>query len=777
MIITTSWLSEYIDISSLTPEDICDKLNKIGLEVASLEKHQLDKNIVVGEVLSCEKHPDADKLSVCQVDTGSATLQIVCGAKNVREGLFVPVSKVGATLPEGLKIRDAELRGVKSSGMICSAKELNLPDINDGIMELDESIGKLEKGKPLNDYPLVCDDVIEIELTANRGDCLSINGVSRDLKAAFNLGNVFNDKKIDDTTSRGIARVLNTISENSVTSHNMYRLVEHFTIKTCLKINLRLGFIGQQKETNLEKLLCYSTHCTGVILNAYHAGEMEESKEKTTIELTNENGVNVMSFGRRKRSEIGIKNLVEDSYLDSGKSLIFEASYVDPNSVSEIVYEQKLKTDDTFYRSSRGSEPELKIGLDTLFRELENSSSVTFFSETIQNSISFKPKLIHINLDSVNAKIGQMLPKSDAVKILKDLGFSVQVQADQNNLIVEVPTFRHDIVNEADTIEEFVRIIGIDNIASKPIVMAEMRNADDSYKSYKLERVLAGKASAAGFSESLHFVFSDQKKLKEYGFDIIEEKNELLNPITADFNTLRTSLLPNLLDGVKLNINKSKSKVGLFEVGDIFNGKREQSRSFGLIYCGDAQEESVTNHGKPAKIDFGSFVSKIASIIGDFELEKNSQPVAFFHPGQCGTIMQNGKEIGILGKVHPKILKGHSLDTAFACQIELKIENFRDCQATPHSVYQPVKRDLSLLIGKNVSFADVKKEILALNIQELQRVYPADIYEDESLGDKISLTIKMVLQSNESTMSEDQINGAVDKVLETLKEKFGAELR
>ncbi len=390
MVITTSWLSEYIDISGLTPEDICEKLNKIGLEVASLEKHRLDENIVIGEVLECEKHPNADKLSVCKVDVGSETLQIVCGAKNVREGLFVVVSKVGATLPGGLEIKQAKLRDVDSSGMICSASELGLPDIGEGIMELDSSIGVLVKGKPVNDYKILCDDVIEVELTANRGDCLSIHGVSRDLKAGFNLGATHTDTRIDDSTARGIARVLNISAKDNVTSHNMYRVIENFTIKSSLKIDIRLGFIGEKKETNLENLLTYATHTTGVVLCGYHTKHLEEDKNKTTIEIKNENGINVVSFDNKPRSQVGIADLVEDGHLDSGKTLILEASYVDPNQVSEIVFENKLKTGDVFYRSSRGSEPDLKFGLDLLFKEIENTSSVTFYSETVQNSVTVK---------------------------------------------------------------------------------------------------------------------------------------------------------------------------------------------------------------------------------------------------------------------------------------------------------------------------------------------------------------------------------------------------
>ncbi|MCV6606842.1 MAG: phenylalanine--tRNA ligase subunit beta, partial [Campylobacterales bacterium] len=308
-------------------------------------------------------------------------------------------------------------------------------------------------------------------------------------------------------------------------------------------------------------------------------------------------------------------------------------------------------------------------------------------------------------------------------------------------------------------------------------LMSEMRNSDESYKAYKEERELARRSATAGFSESLHFVFSDKETLKAYGLEVTAESQELLNPITADLNTLRTSLIPNLLDGVKLNTNKSKSKIGLFEIGETFNSKREQFRSFALIQSGDKEDETVLNHGKPEKVDFGSFVKKVSSVIGNFDIEKIENPIGLFHPGQCGAIIQNGERIGTLGKIHPKILKENSLSDTFACEIDLGSKGFKKYEAVPHSIFQPVKKDLSVLISKDVSFASIKKEIVALEIPELTRVYPVDIYEDESLGDKISLSIRYILQSKEGTLEESQISGSMDKILEVLKTKFGAELR
>ena len=225
MIITKAWLNEWIDLKDKTSEEICDTLNAIGLEVDSLTKIRVPKDIVVGQVLTCKKHPNADKLNVCEVDLGSEVKQIVCGAPNVKENQFVVVSKVGAVLPNGLKIKEAKLRGVESSGMICSSEEIGLPKMGDGIMVLDESIGDLVLGKEFSEYELVNDDVIEIELTANRGDCLSIHGVARDLSVPYDLDiKIFESE--DEENQLGIGRVLNVNATEKVDASLLYRVYD-----------------------------------------------------------------------------------------------------------------------------------------------------------------------------------------------------------------------------------------------------------------------------------------------------------------------------------------------------------------------------------------------------------------------------------------------------------------------------------------------------------------------------------------------------------------------
>ena len=269
MIVTRHWLNEWIDLGEISTEQLSKTFNAIGLEVDRIESYRMPEKIVVGRVVACEKHPDADKLNVCLVDVGNETRQIVCGAANVAAGQFVPVAVVGAVMPGGLEIKPVKLRGVDSAGMICSATELGLPKVNDGILVLDESVGTLETGSALCDFPLLNDDLIEIELTANRGDCLSIRGVARDLCAALDKSLKPVAYKREDDNRIGIGKLLKLNVHGDMKANVRYHAVAIDAIEAPLKLRLRLAMIEEARSNAVEAWLEYATHSTGVILRAY----------------------------------------------------------------------------------------------------------------------------------------------------------------------------------------------------------------------------------------------------------------------------------------------------------------------------------------------------------------------------------------------------------------------------------------------------------------------------------------------------------------------------
>lgn len=526
MIITREWLKEWIDISKISTEEICKTLNDIGLEVDSVQTIRIPANVVIGKVLTCNKHPDADKLNVCEVDLGNEVKQIVCGAKNVAQGQYVAVSKVGAILPNGLEIKEAKLRGVASSGMICSSSELGLPAMEDGIMVFDSSIGKLVLGKELCEYPLINDDIIEIELTANRGDCLSIHGVARDLSVPFDLDINALEIKEEEDNQLGIGRVLNVVAHEKVDGSFLFKVYDKKEIKSPFLVDLRLAFADLYKKDPLDRVLQYATYTTGVLLRAYSHNCFTTQQEKATVRIKKHtNGLDAV-FGSNSQmlSFVGISQIDECKATCEDERVVLEANYTHPKIISQNSANKKIDSDKHLYRSSRGSEPDLDFGMNYFLNVLKEKSNVMIYAGTQQVLQDIHETHITINLEELALMIGEEIDKNTIIKILQRLGFGVSFKNEQNIMHVKVPTCRHDILNEQDVCEEIVRIVGIDNIRSKPLVFAERNKINSAYESFKKRQMYRYKAVGVGFYETLHFVFDDLSRIEKYGLKTVYKK-------------------------------------------------------------------------------------------------------------------------------------------------------------------------------------------------------------------------------------------------------------
>jgi len=331
MIVTRTWLEEFIDLEGISNETLYATFNAIGLEVDSLTEHRIPEKVVVGRIVACDRHPDADKLSLCRIDIGTGEpQQIICGAANVKEAEYVAVATLGAVLPGDFTIKPAKLRGVESFGMVCSAEELGLPKIGEGIMILDESIGELEVGRELRTYPLLNDTVIELELTANRGDCLSIHGVARDLSAALDRPiRPIRPRKIDKAQG-GIARKISIQSEKDLPAHLQYLLAENDGLRQPLLLALRLAFVGIAPQTGIEAVVRYSTHATGVILRAYDAQVICDGSEKVTLKVGRTRaGTVAVAHNGHILSQVGIRQEAPFVAQDESRQILLEASYVE----------------------------------------------------------------------------------------------------------------------------------------------------------------------------------------------------------------------------------------------------------------------------------------------------------------------------------------------------------------------------------------------------------------------------------------------------------------
>ncbi len=777
MIITRSWLEEWIDLSGITTDELVKTFNTIGLEVEAVKSCSVPKKIIFGRVLECEKHPDADKLNVCKVDIGTSIRQIVCGASNVRAGLDVVVATIGAVMPSGLEIKPVSLRGVDSEGMICASSEIGLVDAQDGIMEIDSSIGSYELGQEVSTNHIFSDDWIEIELTANRGDCLSVRGIARDLSAAYDrpLKEQLSNEKEDNRL--GIGRILNLSHDNSLYVNLRYKAIDLKDLNLPFIVRLRLAQIEDKRDTDIEALMLYATHSSGVILRAYDFDFFRDKDDKLAkIELVEDENGYASIMSKSKASTVGIIQEDASKVTYSEGTVLIEASYIPPEIISRKMFDSKMTSGPMYYRTSRGSEPELNRGLDFCLNMIDSNSNSSIYGGNIELCDACEDKVISISKKEIDEIIGAVISKVKITKLLKNLGFDTR-KSSADNFVITVPRFRHDISHKQDIVEEIIRLIGIDNIPSKPFVFTEENRLEDDYFSYKKKRVYRHRAAYSGFFESIHFVFDEKKVLNEYGFKTLSEDLEVLNPIVKTLDTLRPTLLTGLLKAASNNSKNGYTSIKLFEVGSLFNEKREESVKMAFIFSGDREKESLSNAGKPSKVDFAYFTQKVSDVIGEIELREFKTTHTLSHIYQCAEVIINGESAGELFRVHPDVEDAYDLDVTYMCELDFDKLPYGLKTATKSSKYQASFKDLSLIMPKDMSYEKVKTVISSSDIKNLVRFYPVDRYSDESLGDDMSLSVRFVLQSNDKTLEEEDITSSMNSILDSLKSELGIGLR
>ncbi|RXK13334.1 phenylalanine--tRNA ligase subunit beta [Halarcobacter mediterraneus] len=773
MIITRSWIQEYIDISKISTEDICKTLNSIGLEVDSVEEKRIVPKVVIGKVLEKEKHPDADKLNICQVDIGNETVQIVCGAKNVDAGQYVPVAVVGCKLSEDFKIKKAKLRGIESNGMICSSTEIGLAKLNDGILELDNSIGELVTGRELREYNLLNDDIIEIELTANRGDCLSINGVARELSAFYSIPFKEQEFKIN-YNDLGIGQILEVESQSNIETKFIYTVInsENFSLPVLQKI--RVGIIDKYKENDLSDAISYITHSSGVILNAYAKKDAEVVNNLSTIHIQKDKQGFDVVIGNKKLSTLCVEQ--NNTEKDESNEYIIEASYINPETLAKKVFETKKETGEVYYRSSRGSEPAIELGMKQF------CSLISTFGAEVYNGnesfIDYEEKItIDASIKKINAIIGQEVEKVKIDKILSGLGFEVKDNS-SDVLSIKVPYYRHDIKNIADITEEIVRIIGIDNIQAKPLAIDEVNRSNKTSYDLIKKNKLRAKAIENGFFETVTYIFADKQKLEKYSLATVQESLDILNPIVKELDTFRTTISLNLIEACSNNAKLGFKSAAFFEIGKIFNLRREEKTVISFVFSGQKELEEITNSGKPENIDFFSFSKKVLNTVGKFDLEPmNKISNDLIHPYQNANVIVDGQTVGFISKLHPSVAAQYDLADTFIAEIDFETIANDLIKVESYSKFQASKKDLSLIVPQDMEFKKIKDVINSLENKTIKQYNLIDIYKDENLGENESLTIRFVLQNDDKTLEEEDITSTMNSILEALKEKLNIELR
>ncbi|AHN42192.1 phenylalanine--tRNA ligase subunit beta [Helicobacter pylori] len=750
-----------------TPKDIaklCEDLSRLGLEVESCIPCVAPKNVVVGKVLEKAPHKNAEKLSVCQVDVGKEVLQIVCGAKNVAPNQFVPVALNGALIGS-TTIATTELRGVESCGMICSSNELGFPKINDGILELDESVGELFLGKELNEYAPFNTHVLEISLTPNRGDCLSVLGISREISAFYRTPL----KPIKALNFTPKSDLITLCADENIESHLAYYLVCNHSLKTPLNVKLSLAHNNALSENDLNNFIEFSMHFSGVVMNAY-------SLDATPIDLSvknDENNLESVYINHQKRSTIAIKH---QDQKDLSECLLLEASYTDPISLSLKLHALKDKTlqkdNALIYRSTRGSNPNLSDGLNFLSTHLKAA-----ILESKQTKHALKDRTLKFKLEDITEILGLAIEEETIQSILKNLGFKVSTKEPNSKpqiLEVVAPNFRHDIKTIQDIAEEILRFVGIDHLTSKPLDSVSNKKSNPHYDTHRFFENLKHKALACGFKEVIHYVFYSKEKQQKLGFEVLEDPLELQNPITTELNTLRTSLVCGLLDASLRNKNLGFKSIALYEKGSVYNSKREEIQKLGFLASGLQKKESYPD-AKGKAWDFYSFAECVSKVIGDFSLEKLTTQAPINHPYQSAKIIQNHKIIGVIAKIHPKVIQELDLFESYYAEIDAFKLKRPAMLLKPFSIYPSSVRDLTLIIDENTAFSRIKKTLKDAQIPNLSEILPLDIFKESD--NTIALSVRCVIYSLEKTLNDEEVNSAVQKALEILEKEFNARLK
>ncbi|GAA9094632.1 phenylalanine--tRNA ligase subunit beta [Helicobacter pylori] len=750
-----------------TPKDIaklCEDLSRLGLEVESCMLCVAPKNVVVGKVLEKAPHKNAEKLSVCQVGVGNEVLQIVCGAKNVAPNQFVPVALNGALIGS-TTIAKTELRGVESCGMICSSSELGFPKINDGILELDESVGELVLGKGLNEYAPFNTHVLEISLTPNRGDCLSVLGIAREISAFYHTP-LKPIKALNFTPKSDLITI--SAGEN-IESHLAYYLICNHSLKTPLNVKLSLAHNNALSENDLNNFIEFSMHFSGVVMNAY-------SLNATPIDLSvknDENNLESVYINHQKRSTIAIKH---QDQKDLSEYLLLEASYTDPISLSLKLHALKDKTlqkdNALIYRSTRGSNPNLSDGLNFLSTHLKAA-----ILESKQTKHALKDRTLKFKLEDITEILGLAIEEETIQGILKNLGFKVSIKVSNSKpqiLEVVAPNFRHDIKTIQDIAEEILRFVGIDHLISKPLDSVSNKKSNPHYDTHRFFENLKHKALACGFKEVIHYVFYSKEKQQKLGFEVLEDPLELQNPITTELNTLRTSLVCGLLDASLRNKNLGFKSIALYEKGSVYNSKREEIQKLGFLASGLQKKESYPD-AKGKAWDFYSFAECVSKVIGDFSLEKLTTQAPINHPYQSAKIIQNNEIIGVIAKIHPKVIQELDLFESYYAEIDASKLKRPAMLLKPFSIYPSSVRDLTLIIDENTAFSRIKKALEDAQIPNLSEILPLDIFKESH--NTIALSVRCVIHSLEKTLNDEEVNSAVQKVLEILEKEFNARLK
>lgn len=791
MKISENWLRTWVN-PAIDSDTLSDQLTMLGLEVDELAPVAKPfTGVVVGEVLTVEQHPDADRLRVTTVNIGSGEpLQIVCGAPNVRAGMKAPVATIGAILPGDFKIKKGKLRGVESQGMLCGASEIDLEDKIDGLLELPADA---PVGVNIREYLKLDDNVIDISITPNRGDCFSIRGIAREVAVINQLQmNEPEIKSVDATITDEKKVVINTDGA----PRYLGRVIKNVNVKAATPewMEQALARSGIRTHSILVDVTNYVLMELGQPMHAFDLAKIEgtvhvrQAQPQEKLQLLNDQEVElqddvmVIADDQKALAIAGIMGGLASSVTDDTTDIFLESAFFAPLAIAGRARRFGLHTDSS-QRYERGVDFELPlIAMNRASQLIQELAGGEFGPITVAEKSDLLPKREAIELKQ--AQVDQLLGYKVAAEFITDaltrLGCEVTVQANGEWSVVP-PSHRYDMAIYQDLIEEVARINGYDNIQiSLPSMDVQLAKYQDRFEIVQLRQTVV----TLGYQEAISFSFADAKLEKQLNPQV--SPLMLANPISSDLAAMRSTLLSSLIPCVQYNLNRQQSRVRFFELGLRFDYQNansiqdlKQIPTLALVAVGSREPESW--HAKPQPMDFFDFKGEVEEILaaGRVKVEYVRSERPWLHPGQSAEILVDGQSIGYLGRLHPSLENELDLSTTWVAELDQAavlqsyVSNFTELSRFPS-----VRRDIALLISDNINVRDIQQLIEKTGGELLDSTWLFDVYTGQGVEEgKRSLAFALLWQHPSRTLEDAEIKSGMDNIIQVLENTYQATLR
>ena len=801
MKITFDWLKDHLS-TNLKEEKLIEQLTNIGLEVESVENLSAGLDLFkVAKIIKTEKHPNADRLKVCDVNVGEKELKkVVCGANNVRDGLITIYAPPGAVVPKTkTKLVVAKIRGVTSYGMLCSESELNLSDESEGITELSKS--KYEKSVGRSYFSKSSLNLIDLSITPNRPDCLGIKGIARDL-AASGFGKIKNikEKIIKSKTKQTLKVKINKENNQGCSIFGSCLITNVKNTESPQWLKDKLISVGQKPISAIVDITNYVMLDINRPLHAYDADKIEKGiivrnsklgEEFTALDNKTyklEKGMCVISDNKGVLGLGGIIGGTRSGTEFETKNILLESAYFDPKSIRKTAKKLNLDTDAKF-RFERGIDPlTIEYGLNKAALLIKEICGGEISKVDIQKIEIYKNKIIKFDPSLFEKISGFKISTKEMLKILEDLGF--KFKKEKKYLKLTIPSWRPDISQEVDIVEELVRIGGYDRI--KIIDPTKERIKSTLTQSQKLFHFLQRAIASKGYLEAITWSFTDSN-YNDY-FKGANKEIKIVNPISSELGVLRNSIFSNLIMYINKNLDRGFKDLSIFEIGPIFTGYNPGQQN--TVVCGlSAGKKSRSSWiDNERNVDLFDVKRDVVQSLVETGYNSNkffidSETPNYYHPGKSGRLFLNKEKEHVaayFGEIHPNILKNIDLKTESLVGFEIFLDNLKLPKKTLNdqkirfnvSDFQKSERDFAFIVSKDVKAQDLINAVSSVDQNLISNIKVFDVYEGENIPEnQKSIAISVTIQSSEKTLNDSDLENINNLIIKTVEDKTGAKIR